>query len=93
MNSSLGIRLRTEWEIKSDQDAVLVGQIADNASAREREFSDEGRCGEDFIFFGLFRLFQNVDDEHLVRAPKIYFANAPEIRNRPLGSRSVSGNI
>src|SRR5437773_6186307 len=79
--------------LESKQHFVLVREIADHSTQGWRQLLDEGRRGENAIRLRDLGLLQHIDDLESILSVEILVANATEVRDGQLGSRTRAGHV
>lgn len=73
---------------ESEQNLLLVREIADHSPQRQRQrFDQRGRCENPFVF-GQLRKLEHIDDLEIIMAFELLLADALQIRYSDGGSRA-----
>src|ERR1022692_1096711 len=80
-------------KLQPDEEAVAVGEVADELTDRRREPSDHRGYRQDLVVGGLARVLQQVYDLNPVAAGQVLLAGAPQVLDRPQALRRPVGHI
>jgi hypothetical protein len=80
-------------DFEPQQNFRLVGEVADDAPERRWQLLYQSRRGEDLLILGALRVLQNVYYLELVLPVKLLLADALEIGDCNLGTRTRAGDV
>ena len=81
------------FQIQAEQNLAFVGKISYQFPHRLGELLDESGNSNNLIALRKFGLLVDIDNLQFVGSRKLFFANAPFVRDGPGGARGVAGHI